>query len=76
MVTQLKRKEINSIDICTKTVRNHRQRLEEAGVFTEYHFAGRNRPVEVHINPEILTVLDMKTSKLKNDENKIVSVEY
>jgi hypothetical protein len=76
LVTQLKRKEINSIDICTKTVRNHRQRLEEAGVFTEYHFSGRNRPVEVHINPEILTVLDMKTSKLKNAENKIVSVEY
>lgn len=76
LVTELKRKEIQSIDICTKTVRNHRQRLEEAGVFTEYHFAGQNRPVEVHINPEILVVLDIKTSKLKNAENKIVRVEF
>ncbi len=76
LVTQLKRKDIHSIDICSKTVRNHRQRLEEAGVFVEYHFAGQNKPVEVHINPEILTVLDMKTSKLKNAENKQLKCEY
>ncbi|WP_395074583.1 hypothetical protein [Flavobacterium sp.] len=76
LVTQLKRKEIHSINICTKTVRNHRQRLEEAGVFTEYHFAGQNKPVEVHINPEILVVLDIKTSKLKNAENKQLKCVY
>lgn len=70
LVTELKRKDIHSIDICTKTVRNHRQRLEEAGVFVDYHFAGQNRPVEVHINPEILVVLDIKTSKMKSTENK------
>ncbi len=76
LVTQLKRKEIHSIDICTKTVRNHRQRLEEAGVFTEYHFAGQNKPVEVHINPEILVVLDIKTSKMKSAENKQLKCVY
>ena len=76
LVTQLKRKEIHSINICTKTVRNHRQRLEEAGVFTEYHFAGQNKPVEVHINAEILVVLDIKTSKLKNAENKQLKCVY
>lgn len=76
LVTELKRKDTHSIDICTKTVRNHRQRLEEAGVFVDYHFAGQNRPVEVHINPEILVVLDIKTSKLKSTENKIVRIEY
>lgn len=76
LVTELKRKDIHSIDICTKTVRNHRQRLQEAGVFVDYHFAGQNRPVEVHINPEILVVLDMKTSKIKSVENKIVRIEY
>ena len=75
LVTELKRNEVQSIAICSKTVRNHRQRLEEAGVFVEYHFAGQNRPVEVHVNPEILTVLDMKTSKLNNIENKVVKVE-
>jgi uncharacterized protein YqgQ len=76
LVTQLKRKEISSIAICTKTVRNHRQRLEEAGVFVEYHFSGRNRPVEVHINPEILVVLEIKTSKLKRAENQSFRITY
>lgn len=76
LITQLKRKEIHSINICTKTVRNHRQRLEEAGVFTEYHFAGQNKPVEVHINPEILVVLDIKTSKLQSAKNKQLKCEF
>jgi hypothetical protein len=72
LVTELKRNGINSIDLCKKTVRNHRQRLEECGVFVEYAFKGQNRPVEVHINPEILTVLDLKTSKLTTAENQCV----
>ena len=76
LVTQLKRNEVNSIAICSKTVRNHRKRLEEAGVFVEYHFAGRNRPVEVHINPEILVILDVFTSKLKRSENKELRLTY
>ena len=76
LVTELKRKEIQSIAICSKTVRNHRQRLEEAGVFVDYHFAGQNRPVEVHINPKILVVLDIKTSKMKSAENKELKCVY
>jgi hypothetical protein len=76
LVTQLKRNEISSIAICSKTVRNHRKRLEEAGVFVEYHFAGRNRPVEVHINSEILVILDVFTSKLKRSENKELKLTY
>lgn len=70
LVTSLKRNGVNSIDICTKTVRNHRQRLEEAGVFIHYHFAGRNRAVGLHINPEILVVLDIKTMKMQNVEKQ------
>lgn len=70
LVTELKRNGINSLDLCTKTVRNHRQRLQECGVFVDYVFKGQNRPVEVHINAEILTVLDLKTSKLTIAENQ------
>ncbi len=76
LVTQLKRNEVSSIAICSKTVRNHRKRLEEAGVFVEYHFAGRNRPIEVHINPEILVILDVYTSKIKRSENKELRLTY
>lgn len=70
LVTELKRNGINSLDLCTKTVRNHRQRLQECGVFVDYVFKGQNRPVEVHINTEILMVLDLKTSKLTIAENQ------
>lgn len=76
LVTELKRNEVHSIAICSKTVRNHRQRLEEAGVFVEYHFSGRNRAVELHINPEILTVLDIKTLKLEKSENQSFKLEF
>jgi hypothetical protein len=75
LVTELKRKGISSLDLCTKTVRNHRQRLEECGVFVEYVFKGQNRPVEVHINSDILTVLDLKTSKLTTSENQRITSE-
>ena len=73
LVTELKRNGINSLDLCTKTVRNHRQRLQECGVFVDYVFKGQNRPVEVHINAEILTVLDLKTSKLSTAENQRIT---
>lgn len=75
LVTELKRNGINSLDLCTKTVRNHRQRLQECGVFVDYIFKGQNRPVEVHINAEILTVLDLKTSKLTISENQRLTSE-
>lgn len=73
LVTQLKRNEVNSLPICSKTVRNHRKRLEEAGVFVAYHFAGKNRAVEVHINPSILVVLEIKTMELITANNQEVS---
>jgi hypothetical protein len=76
LVTALKRNGINSLDLCTKTVRNHRQRLEECGVFVDYHFSGQNRPVEVHVNHEILTVLDLKTLKLVNAENQRLTSNF
>ena len=76
LVTQLKRNEVSSLAICSKTVRNHRKRLEDAGVFVEYHFAGRNRAVEVHINPEILVVLEVKTMELKRFENQEIKFSF
>ncbi|WP_281322750.1 hypothetical protein [Flavobacterium aestivum] len=75
LVTQLKRNGINSLDLCRKTVRNHRKRLEECGVFVDYCYKGQNKPVELHINTEILVVLDLKTSKLVVNGNQSVSSE-
>ena len=63
-----------SLDLCKKTIRSHRERMQEAGILVEYHFAGANRPVEVHINPGILVVLDLKTSKIVTAENQHVTL--
>lgn len=69
-VTQLKRNNIASLDICSKTVRNHRQRLEEAGIFSYSIFAGHTKGVKVAINPEILVVFDLQTNKIATVENQ------
>ena len=74
-VTKLKRNDIISLPLCTKTIRNHRQRLEEFGVFVEYHFNGKNRPVEVHINPTILVVKDIQNNKIITAENQSVTLD-
>ncbi len=73
LVTKMKRKEVTSLDVCSKTVRNHRKRLQEAGVFSEFIFCGSTRGVKVQINPEILTVLDLQTNKLTVAENQLVT---
>lgn len=73
--TNLKRNDIISLPLCTKTIRNHRQRLEEFGVFTEYVFHGINRPVELQINPTILVVKDLRTNKILTAENQTVTSE-
>lgn len=75
LVTQLKRNGIASLDLCRKTVRNHRQRLEECGVFVDYVYRGQKRAVELHINTEILIVLDLKTAQLISIENQCVTSE-
>ncbi len=69
-VANLKRNGVISLDLCKKTIRNHRQRLEECGVLVDYHFQGANRAVQVHINPEIMAIFDLKTSKLVFAENQ------
>lgn len=75
-VTELKRNDVKSLNLCPKTVRNHRQRLEEAGVFIEYKFNGHKRPVDVQINPEILAVFDIKTNKLTIAENQRLNPRF
>jgi len=69
-ITNLQRNGVVSIDVCTKTVRNHRYRLEEAGVFLNSTFVGRYTGVAVTVNPEILVIIDLKTNKLATAENQ------
>lgn len=74
-LTGLRRGEAKSIDVCNATIRNHRARLEEAGVLIDYTFRGHKSGVRMRINPEILVVFDGKTQMFVGSENQCVSHE-
>jgi len=58
------------LDLSSRTIKRHIDRLLDAGVLLNYMFLGTNRPPKTHINPEILVYFDEKTSELKNTENQ------
>ncbi|WP_130735494.1 hypothetical protein [Flavobacterium sp. J27] len=72
-IAQLERNGIKSIPVTNETIKNHRKHLIDAGVFFDYTFCGHKRGVKVHLNPEILVVLDLKTEKLTTLENQLVT---
>ena len=64
---------VKSINVCTKTIRNHRAKLEEAGVFIDYEFRGHKKGVDLQFNPTILTLFDAKTNYFTSSENQVLS---
>ena len=72
-IAQLERNGVKSIPVTNETIKNHRKHLIDVGVFFDYTFCGHKRGVKVHINPEILVVLDLKTEKLTTVENQCVT---
>ncbi|MFP9114330.1 hypothetical protein ACLI1A_10320 [Flavobacterium sp. RHBU_3] len=76
LITQLQRADgVSSLKVCGKTVRNHRQHLEAAGVLVKSVFRGHTAAVEVEINPEILVVFDLRTNKLTAPVNQSVTID-
>lgn len=73
LVARLKRDNVRSVNLCTKSIRTHRQRLQEAGVFLEEDFKIKFNGVEVAINPQILVVLDYYNTKNPTAENQPLS---
>ncbi|MBB1194835.1 hypothetical protein DNC80_14285 [Flavobacterium sp. SOK18b] len=71
-ITNLKRNGEYSINVCNATIRNHRQRLEEAGVFVDYLFRGHKTGLKMHISSHILVVFDAKTQILTDTDNQHV----
>lgn len=74
-ITDLRRGEAKSLAVCSATVRNHRERLEEAGVLDTYEFRGHKRAVKMKINTNILVVFDAKTRQLTGAENQTLTPE-
>lgn len=62
-----------NLDLCKRTIRNHRQRLEECGVLIDYEFHSHLRPVTLRFSPKILDILDEKTPKHQIPQNQEVT---
>jgi hypothetical protein len=61
---------VQNLNVCTKTIRHHRQRLEECGVLLDYQFHSRKRPISCIFNLQILSILDEKNSKSQITQNQ------
>lgn len=74
-VTTIKRdNDIMSLPICNKTVRNHRARLQEAGILVDKVYCGPKRGVKTHISPSVLVILDLHTGEFACAENQLLSL--
>lgn len=72
IINQMRNGVIN-LNVCTKTIRHHRQRLEECGVLLDYKFHSQKRPITCLFNLQILTISDEKTPKTQTTQNQTVS---
>lgn len=74
-IASIKRNEIFAVDVCTATIRNHRERLEEAGILVDYMFRGHKSGLKMNINSQILVVFDAKTGLFSNAENQPLNLQ-
>lgn len=74
-LTNLRREDDFTLDLNNKTIRNYKERFEEAGILYHYYFQGHKKGVKMHINSQILTVFDAKTSKMTASENQALTLQ-
>ena len=72
-IASIKRNEIQAVDVCTATIRNHRERLEEAGILVDYMFRGHKSGLKMNINSQILVVFDAFSNRFSNTENQALT---
>lgn len=61
---------IQNLDLSTRTIRRHRDRLEEVGILESKDYRGRSRPVNYFISDVILSVSEGLNLKNKTTENQ------
>lgn len=61
---------VTNLDVSTRTIRRHRDRLEEVGVLYLKEFRGTSRPVNYFIADAILSVSEGYSPKMQNAENQ------
>lgn len=60
---------VTNLNVCSRTIRRHRDRLEEVGVLYLKEFRGTKRPVNYFIADAILSVSEGYSPKTQNAEN-------
>ncbi|MFV9549635.1 hypothetical protein [Algibacter sp. PT7-4] len=68
--------EVFTLPYCKRTIHNHVNRLVESGILFDYQFKGREKPVEYHLNPRILTLFCKKNRKSLKSENQLFNYAY
>lgn len=74
-ISKQKRNGNINLDYTKRSIRAHKQRLEEAGVLIEKDFKSRYRPVDYFINPKILVVFDEFSKKSQSPQNQASNVD-
>jgi len=67
---------VNTLPYCKKTIQNHVKRLTEAGVLFDYTFKGREKPVNYHVNSQILTVFCCHKKLNLCGENQLFKLKF
>lgn len=74
-LSRFKPKNGAELDYCHRTIRNHVNRLVDAGVLFGYEFNGHQKPVNYYVNSEILVIFDQQNRKTLNAENKLFNFQ-
>ncbi|RRO19667.1 hypothetical protein [Flavobacteriaceae bacterium 14752] len=65
---------IQNLDVSTRSVRRHRQRLEECGILKDYSFHSHARPIQISFNTSVLCASESsKNQKQQKTENQTLS---
>lgn len=62
--------EVLTLPYCKRTVQNHIDRLCDAGILWDHTFRGSQKPVEYHVNSQILVLFDAEKQKQINTDNQ------
>lgn len=68
--------DVYTLPYCKRTIHNHINRLVECGILFDYAFRGREKPVEYHVNSQILTLFCNKNKKTLTIENQLFKYNY
>lgn len=74
-ITSRLREGYHNLSVSNKTIYNYRLRFQAAGILQDYEFHSHRRPVDISINPEILTFFSPARQKTEKIENQSFTVD-